>query len=177
MLDVAVSYNKYKFLGEEFLTWVWYLIENEIDLKEMVALECHTLTLALGNSIVLENSLGDDSLEKISIKGDDAGLEEGTTALRKGAVVTEMNLILTIDENEWRFSIKGESMHITGLKTPAVGKVESSEDIEGAVLEKISLLERPLNVLDTLFFHFIKKRVSDQWTTQEIPAMRAWISL
>jgi len=177
MLDIAVSYNKYKFLGDEFLTWILYLVENEINIKAMLAMECNTVSLKLGNSIVLENSLGDESSEKITIKGDDAGLEEGTTALRKGAVVTDMNLIFTVDENEWRFSIKGESMNITGLKTPATGKVESQDDIEGAVLEKIELYSIPLQAIDTLFEHFIKKRVSDQWKNIEIPAMRQWISL
>ena len=177
MLDIAVSYNKYKFLGDEFLTWIWYLVENNINIKTITAMECNTISLELGNSIVLENSLGDASSEKISIKGDDAGLEEGTTALRKGAVVTDMNLILTIDENQWRFSIKGESMNITGLKTPATGNIENQDDIEGAVLEKIELYYIPFRVIDSLFDNFIKKRVSDQWKDIEIPAMREWIAL
>ena len=177
MLDIAVSYNKYKFLGDEFLTWVWYLVENDIDIKNMVDVECNKISLELGNSIVLENSLGNESSEKISIKGDDAGLEEGTTALRKGAVVTDMNLILTVNENEWRFSIKGESMNITNLKTPATANIESQDDIEGAVLEKIELYSIPFKVIDTLFDNFIKKRVSDQWKNIEIPAMRQWIAL
>ncbi len=177
MLDIAVSYNKYKFLGDEFLTWIWYLVENNISIKNWITMECNTISLELGNSIVLENSLGNESSEKISIKGDDAGLEEGTTALRKGAVVTDMNLVLTVDENEWRFSIKGESMNITGLKTPATGNVESKDDIEGAVLEKIELYAIPFKIIDTLFDRFIKTRVSDQWKDLELPAMRAWISL
>ncbi len=70
MLDIAVSYNKYKFLGDEFLTWIWYLVENEINIKPMLAMECNTVSFKLGNSIVLENSLGDESSEKITIKGD-----------------------------------------------------------------------------------------------------------
>jgi hypothetical protein len=28
MLDVSVSYNRYKFLGHEFLTWLWFLMEK-----------------------------------------------------------------------------------------------------------------------------------------------------
>lgn len=175
MLDVAVSYNKYKFLGNEFLTWLWYLIENEIDIKTLITLEEASASLALGNSITLENSLGDESVEKISIRGDDAGLEEGTTALRKGAVVTDMNLLLTLEENEWRLTIKGESMHLTGVKGPAVGKVENKEDVEGAVLEKIELSLIPCRVIDMLYTCFIEKRTSDQWKDIDIPGMRAWL--
>lgn len=29
MLDVSVSYDRYKFLGYEFLTWLWFLIEKD----------------------------------------------------------------------------------------------------------------------------------------------------
>ena len=32
MLDVAVAYNRYQFLGEEFLTWLWYVIEKDQNL-------------------------------------------------------------------------------------------------------------------------------------------------
>ena len=29
MLDVAVAYNRFKFLGDEFLTWLWFIIEQD----------------------------------------------------------------------------------------------------------------------------------------------------
>jgi len=177
MHDISVTYNKYKFLGNEFLTWLWYLIENDINIKDMTTIECNSLRFEMGNCMALENSLGDESSEKISIKGDDAGLEEGRTALKKGAVVTDMNLSLKIDENEWKFNIKGESMDITSLKTPASGRVESEEDLEGAVLEKIYLYNTLFEVIDTLFYNFVKKRISETWKTVDIPAIREWVEL
>lgn len=177
MLDIAVAYNKYKFLGNEFLTWLWYVVENDISISELTGIKDKKITMEIGNSIVLENALGDDSKEKISIKGDHAGLEEGTTALKKGAVVTDINLILRIDDGEYRFTIKGESMNITGLKTPAAGKMEQEDQIEGAILEKTYLCNSLLEIIDTLYIAYIKKRISDTWTNQELPAMREWIKL
>jgi len=177
MLDIAVAYNKYKFLGNEFLTWLWYVVENDLSLSELTGIKDKRLIMEVGNSITLENSLGDDSKEKISIKGDDADLEEGTTALKKGAVVTDINLILKIDDGEYKFSIKGESMNITGLKTPPAGKVENPDDIEGAILEKTYLCNALFEVMDALYTTYIKKRVSETWGTQDLPAMREWINL
>ena len=29
MMDVDVDYKLYQFLGEEFLTWMWYVIEKD----------------------------------------------------------------------------------------------------------------------------------------------------
>lgn len=184
MKDISISYNKYKFLGNEFLTWLWYLIENDINIKKMVeselekaGVECNSVVFEIGNCIALENSPGDESVEKISIKGDDAGLEEGKTALKKGAVVTDMNLIMHIDDNEWRFNIKGESMEITSLKTPVAGKVEGEEDTEGAVLEKVFLYNRLFEVIDILFHNFIKKRISEDWKKVDITDIREWAEL
>ena len=85
MLDVAVAYNRYQFLGEEFLTWLWYVIEKDQNLiknfdNDFVALE-------IGNRIVFENRRK-ESGERITIKGDGASLEEGILTLKKGALVT-----------------------------------------------------------------------------------------
>jgi hypothetical protein len=119
MLDIATAYNKYSFLGNEFLTWLWFMIETGQDITQAIKSK-DLVTIEIGNALVLENALGDNAKEKITIKGDQAGLEEGTTALKKGARVTEMNLICKLgDEETYQFTIKGESFNITGLKTPA----------------------------------------------------------
>ena len=119
MLDVSVSYNRYKFIGHEFLTWLWFTIENEPQIIQAVSKDLDSL--ALGNRMVIENRRNDEVLEAITIKGDDAGLEEGLMALKKGAVVTEMNLVQTQGDNIWSYTLKGESFNISSLKTPAVG--------------------------------------------------------
>ncbi len=174
MLDIAAGYNKYKFLGNDFLTWVWYLSEKNINLKELLNSDFKTITLEIGNSIVLENSLGDKSKEKISIKGDEAGLEEGKTALKKGGVVTSINLILNIDEQEYKFTIKGESLNISGLKTPSF-KSEKKEEIEGAILEKAFFCEQVYIFIDTLFNKFIEKRSSDSFKHGDSQEIKKWI--
>ena len=172
MLDVAVSYNRYKFLGYEYLTWLWFLIENTQD--KIGEPHREPLSLQIGNRVVLENRQK-DAVESITIKGDDAGLEEGILALRKGAVVTELNLSYKIDEHEWRFTIKAESLHTVGLKCPQTGPVHSEEDLEGAVLEKVYLCDKAIQLTDNLFRQFITLRVSEDWDKKVVPLMKQWI--
>nr|WP_321401748.1 hypothetical protein [uncultured Desulfobacter sp.] len=174
MLDIATAYNKYGFLGNEFLTWIWYLVETDQDITALSG-SSDPVTFEIGNSISLENNLGDKSKEKITIKGDQAGLEEGTTALRKGAWVTDMNLLCKIGEEEYKFSIKGESFNITGLKTPTIDTSASEDEIEGMIIEKTFLITKVINVIDTLFLKFIEKRISDAWKTLDLKAIREWI--
>lgn len=175
MLDIATAYNKYGFLGNEFLTWLWFMIETDQDITRAIESK-DPVSLDIGNSLVLENTLGDNSKEKITIKGDQAGLEEGTTALKKGAKVTEMNLVCKLGpEEEYHFTIKGESFNITGLKTPASAGDGSDDEIEGRIVEKALLLFRITTVIDTLFLTFLDQRIDDDWKNKGFSRMRAWI--
>ena len=174
MLDIATAYNKYKFLGNDYLTWIWFLIENNHNISSVINSK-DIITLEVGNSIVLENKLGDKSKEKITIKGDQAGLEEGTTALKKGAFVTQINLICKINEDEYKFTIKGESFNITGLKTPKTEILKNEDEIEGLVLEKAFLGFNIFKVIDTLFLKYIEQRTSDEWNHKGLQDIKNWI--
>lgn len=175
MLDIATAYNKYSFLGNEFLTWLWFMVETGQDITQAIESR-DPVSLDIGNSLVLENSLGDNAREKTTIKGDQAGLEEGTTALKKGAKVTEMNLICKLGpEEEYHFTLKGDSFNITGLKTPAAAGDGSDDEIEGRIIEKALLLVRITQVIDTLFFTFLKQRTADDWKHKGFDPMRTWI--
>ena len=175
MLDIATAYNKYIFLGNEFLTWIWFLIEKDQDIAAIIESN-ESISFSIGNSLVLENNLGDKSKEKITIKGDKAGLEEGTTALRKGASVTELNLLCKMgEEDEYKFTIKGESFNITGLKTPSTQTTKSEDELEGMILEKAFLLLKVTGVIDTLFLKYIELRISDDWKTKGLQHINDWI--
>jgi hypothetical protein len=172
MLDVAVAYNRYKFIGNEFLTWLWFTIETNQPFFKTVD-EAIT-SINLGNRMVLENSINDAS-EIITIKGDDAGLEEGLLSLRKGAVVVEMNISYKAENQEWKFTLKGESLSFSGLKVPETGPVESKDDIEGIVLEKAYLYEKAIDVVTNLFNSFLKLRSTDQWNKTTVPEIKKWL--
>lgn len=174
MLDIAAAYNKYKFLGNDYLTWIWFLIETDHNISSLLDSK-DIVTLEVGNSIVLENRLGDKSKEKITIKGDQAGLEEGTTALKKGAYVTQINLICKINENEYRFTIKGESFNITGLKTPKTDLSNKKDEIEGVVLEKVFFCTTIFSVIDTLFLKYLEQRIADDWKVKGLQDLKNWI--
>ena len=172
MLDVAVAYNRYQFLGEEFLTWLWYVIEKDQNLikkfdKDFVALE-------IGNRMVFENRRK-ESGERITIKGDGASLEEGILTLKKGALVTELNVVYKSVELTWQFTLKGESLNVSSLNLPSTDVPESDEDIEGFVLEKIFLYDKILKLLENIFNHFVKLRLSNRWQTKMVPNIRNWI--
>lgn len=172
MLDVAVSYNRYKFLGYEFLTWLWFSIENEQNLIQTSLPQ--PASIQIGNRIKLENHRN-KNLETITIKGDEAGLEEGVLALRKGALVTELNIIYETQNLVWQFNIIGESLNIGNLKTQVAGPLEKKEDFEEQVLEKTYQYGESIQLVDNLYNNFITLRVSTDWEDNTVIKIKNWI--
>jgi len=172
MLDISVLYNRYKFLGHEFLTWLWFMIDT--DKNYITSLQKDMISFEINNRIVLENSL-DNLIENITIKGDEAGLEEAKLSLQKGGVVTECNFSLKAGDHEWKFNIKGESLNISSLKSPETSQIEKKEDIEGVVLEKFYLYEKIVTLVETLYDQFIQIRITNKWEKESIPMIKKWI--
>jgi hypothetical protein len=174
MLDIAVAYNRYKFIGNEFLTWLWFTIDTNQPFFKKVD---ETITsLYLGNRIVLENCIN-DAFEIITIKGDDAGLEEGLLSLRKGAVVIEMNLSYKTENQDWKFTLKGESLSFAGLKVPETGPLETTDDIEAMVLEKAYLYDKAIDLVNRLFNVFLKLRSTVEWNQKTVPKIKKWLQV
>jgi hypothetical protein len=174
MLDIAVSYNRYKFLGHEFLTWLWHMIDR--DQGSFTDDTGTPFYLVIGNRIVCQQIIEENTVETVMIKGDNAGLEEGLLALRKGSLVTELSLSLTYLEQNWEFNLKGENFHLTGFKHPQVEKIEKKEDREGAILEKVFLYEQAVKLVDQVFLTFLKLRLSDTWNQETLGEIKAWIT-
>lgn len=172
MQDVLIAFRRYRFLGPEFLTWLWYITENEPETVSKAAGE--PAVLVVGNRIALEKKRADD-VEKVSIRGETAQMDEGLLALSKGAMVTDVNLSLEAGGLKWTFNVRGEDLAVSGLRTPATGPVTVKDDIEGALLEKLSLCEKPLKVLDALYKHFISLRITEAWKTTHLPQMKKWL--
>jgi hypothetical protein len=174
MIDIATAYNRYRFLGNEFLTWIWFCIENHPALIQQC--DPDLVSLTVGNRMVLENRLSNGS-ETITIKGDAAGLEEALLSLKKGAWITEMNLVYKSGVSQWKFGIKGESLGFSGLKLPESLPLESGDEAEweGRVLERIYFYEKIFEFVQNLYRTFIKARLSNQWKDETLTHMKKWL--
>ena len=172
MLDVAVAYNRFKFLGDEFLTWLWFVIEQDTSVLRNT--DPDLSSFEIGNRIVLEKK-HEKSFERITITGEDAGLEEAKVALKNGALVAELNLVYRSAQQKWQFTLKGESLNLSSLKTPKTVPPENPDDVEGSVLDKIFLYDKILQLLEKLYKTFIKLRTSNDWQSRIVPLIKKWI--
>ncbi len=173
MLDIAVAYNRFKFLGDEFLTWLWFVIEQ--DPAVLKNADPDLTSFEIGSRMVLEKK-HKKTVERITIKAEDAGLAEARMALKNGALVTELNLVYRSAQHKWQFSLKGESLNLSSLQTPKIAPPESPDEMEASVLEKIFLYDKILQFLEKLYKHFIKLRTSNRWNSREISLIKKWLN-
>lgn len=172
MLDIAVAYNRFKFLGDEFLTWLWFVIEQDPAVFKNA--DPDLTSFEIGSRMVLEKK-HKKSVERITIKGEDAGLEEARVALKNGAMVAELNLVYRSAQQKWQFTLKGESLNLSSLQTPQISSPESPDELEARVLEKIFLYDKILQFLEKLYKTFIKLRISSRWQRREISLIKKWL--
>ncbi|MDD5711368.1 MAG: hypothetical protein PHY31_01270, partial [Smithellaceae bacterium] len=159
-------------VGREFLTWLWFRSEQRngfIALPQEGDIECHFL-----RRLVLESGDGEYS-ETVVCQGLHSDLKEGKEALRQGKKIREARIRLGIDAASWEFTLKADQFHIQSLKLPmATDGEDAEEDREGALIERMYLIEKALTTLDRLFAFFVKLRLSADWSA-EMTRMAKWV--
>ena len=159
-----------RFLGSEFLTWLWYYIERlggTIQAGDKVA-EVH-----LGERMTL--MLPADGKEKVVCTTQANFLHEARTALRQGKVVDEVQLLLIIGENEYVLTLDSSLWALKGLKTPKQLPDYGSEDPDGRFLEKMYFLEEASSALDSLYMRFLTERLTPGWESDTLVELQKWI--
>jgi len=159
-----------RFLGSEFLTWLWFFIER---LGGSIQAGEKTANIHLGERMVLV--LPGDRKERVICTTQANFLHEARTALRQGKVVDEVQLFFIIGENEYFLSLDSSLWVVKGLKTPKQLPDYGQEDPDGRFLEKIYFVEEVLSTLDALYMRFLEERLIPGWETDTLPQLQKWI--
>ncbi|SMC18015.1 Putative exonuclease, RdgC [Desulfacinum hydrothermale DSM 13146] len=160
-----------RFLGYEFLTWLWHFVETEGGQCDFAP--GMTAALALGERIVLSRL--DDGKERVICTTQAGAMDEARTALRQGKLVEEAQWIVTVGDNEYIAILDRDLWAFKGLKTPKQMPEFDEEDPDGRFLEKMFFLEETFAVWNALFQRFLSSRLSPSWNSDTLPALRQWI--
>ena len=161
-----------EFLGREFLLWVWYNSEVK---GGTYKLSDGDVEFWVDKKIVLRHD-DDEGTEKVTCTGDNPHLKEARFALSENKQVTETQLRLKIEDNEFSFVLDSEWMNFKAFKSPKVVQ-DVEDDPDGIFYEKMFLIEQAISTVDTIFSEFIKLRTSPEWTDSVKPALLNWISM
>ena len=178
-LDSMVSVNsptamaEGRFLGFDFLTWLWFFIEQGTD-GGSIQIGEKTAALHLGERVVLV--MQGEGRERVVCTTQANALHEARTALRQGKVVEELQVFIMAGENEYLLTLDSGLWALKGLKTPKQLPNYSEDDPDGRFFEKMFFLEEVFAVLDALYLKFLGERLDPGWESDTLPLIKNWIA-
>lgn len=167
-MDLVDKINNTRFLGKEFLTWLWFQSDKNEGLIAIPDME--TVELWFDDKVVLSGA--DTAREQNIVKGE-APTEspEARAALRMGKKVAEAKLRVVKGQRKWSVGLKGETLALAGVKIPAVLAREEDDQ----VYERFYLLEEINTIISALYKTFVELRLDKDAWGAELEAMRAWV--
>lgn len=169
-MDLLDQMNRTAFLGNEFLTWLWYRAEvhdGEFELDP----EFGPFDLYFEDKLVVGNELV--APQEDSFKGGHpASSLEARMALRLGKLAREAKMRIARGTQEWEFVLKGHNLQLSGIKIPAVLSREDDEKFG----ERMFLLEQLETMIKGLFEMFLKLRLAPSWSETTHTDLQHWIA-
>lgn len=175
-MDLVDLIAEKRFLGQEFLTWLWWKSEER---GGSVALgDDGDITVVFEKHMLLESGEGDSS-EKIICTGLQAELQEARTGLQMGKKLEQARIVIGHNNYEYSLTLAGSLMEFRNVRLPKTEaadgeKGDNPEEIEGMILERIYLIEELTRLVTELFRIFLEIRVAEQWR-EELQKIRHWV--
>ena len=177
MADIGyIGENTDLILGQEFLTWLWFRSETgNVFRMESPEHEGEPFTVAMEQRIAVRGGEG-DNLETATVVGSFSPLREARLGLLTGKQVVRCLVRLEKDGMDWQVTLKAEDFSINALRTPPIAKDDTeNDDPDARFLEKMYLLDQALDMLDEMFRHFLKVRLSAADWQKETSAVAEWM--
>ena len=175
-MDLVDLIAEKRFLGQEFLTWLWWKSEERGGTIELPTMG--DVTVVFEKHMLLEFGEGESS-EKIICSGLQAELQEARTGLQMGKKLEQARIVLGHKSYEYSFTLAAALMEFRNVRLPKTEATESDrgenpEEVEGMILERIFLFEELIRLINVIFLKFLQLRLSEEWH-DELIKVRAWI--
>lgn len=168
--------NTRDFLGNEWLIWLWWTIENQEGLatiKDHAGRACE-LAVHFDKALEMQCAWGATGVQTLKGHGPNRWPEAGE-ALSIGKWPRKAGLILadTVDGAQWELSLQADRWQISAAGLPSLD--DAKVDSPRALLEaRLALTLRLAGALDGLFAVFLKQRLSSAWPSRR-DQIRQWI--
>lgn len=155
------------FLGNEFLLWLWFVLEAEGD--SIVLPDGSSVTAMLTRTLLLECPRALSGSETIRSAGP-TRLPEARRAVQAGKLPRQAGLLLVRHENEYDLTLQAETLAVGGAKLPAGEESEERARLE----ERVRRLRHLLDTLDLLYGVFLARRLGKDWPKEQ-DRMQRWL--
>ena len=155
------------FLGNEYLLWLWYILDSE---KDSIPLgDGSEASVLLARTLVLECPRGQTGRESITSEGP-TRLPEARRAIQSGKLPRKVGMIVVRHDQQYELTMQAETLAVNGVKLPA----PEAGDERARLEERVTQLRHLLETLDLMYDVFSQRRASDAWT-KELARMQKWL--
>ena len=169
-MDRLQQIESRRFLGREFLVWMWF--ESELFEAQMSVQSVGSFELLLEKQIKLESG-GKKDREQCQLRGaNPASGPEAREALRQGKTPTTASMKLRRGEQEFAFVFQADMFTIAAVKLPSLLNEKDDEPF----YERIALLEDVENHVEALYNEFCLLRSGDAWDKVVMPTLLRWVN-
>jgi recombination associated protein RdgC len=176
-MDLVDLIVEKRFLGQEFLTWLWWKSEERGGSVELPGEG--DITVVFEKHMLLESGEG-ESTEKIVCTGLQAELQEARTGLQMGKKLEQARIVIGHNDYEYSFTLAAALMEFRNVRLPKTeatenDKSDNPEEVEGMILERIYLFEELIKLVNALFRMFLNVRLGEAWR-DELQKLRHWVA-
>jgi recombination associated protein RdgC len=176
-LDLVDLIAEKRFVGQEFLTWLWWKSEERGGSVEIPGYG--DIVVTFEKHMLLEYGEGESS-EKLICSGLQTELQEARTGLQIGKKLEQARIKIVKNDYEYNFTLAAALMEFRNVKLPKTAETEADqnsnpEEVEGMILERVYLFENLINTVNDLFRMFLEKRIANEWR-EELENVRLWIT-
>ncbi len=155
------------YLGNEFLLWLWFLLETDSD--TVLLADGSTATVMLARVLVRECPKAQSGNETIRSEAPNQ-LPEARRAIQAGKLPRQAGMILVRHDQQYELLIQAEMLSVSGAKLPTIEERNERLRLE----ERVTQLRHLIETVDLLFDAFSKRRLTAAWS-DELERMRRWL--
>ena len=153
------------FLGNEFLLWLWWYLENQSDTISLG--EEGEVTAMMAKTLTLECPLAENGKETISSEMP-TKLPEAKRAIQSGKLPRKSGLSLVREGMKFDLVLQAETFAISGAK------ISSMDDEPMEIEDRINAIRFLGDTVDGMFHTFCDLRTSDSWDADH-EKIRKWL--
>lgn len=156
-------------LAGEFYVWLWWA--SEVQSASMVLEDPVGSVDVWVDERLAFRIVGETKVTAVMTGEASSTSLEARAALAGGKVLQEIKVFLRRDDREFTVTLKGPEMHLTAVNLPQV----MSDGQEEALYDRMFLYSELTMIVGALFNDFARKRTSEAWASEIVPAMRQWV--
>ncbi len=154
------------FLGNEFLLWLWWMLETQTD--TITIPDGSEVTAMLAKTLTLECPVGESGKETITAESP-VKLPEAMQAIQHGKLPRKSGMTLVRDGQQFDLTLQAETFGISGAK------IILDEDVEFENEDRIEAVRTLCDTVDGLFHTFCDRRTDQSWS-KDLKSIQGWLA-